>query len=239
MRLVGRFAHARFDDDRLHSLRLIGRSLTVGETELALERADYRGRIVSVDLERNRVRVDAPLPTDGRLVGQIVSFDNPAYSRNSAYTIRAVTRDGDASVIDLGSQRVLLGQGTLGDEAVRGDTLLSLTPHESARGLTRQGTDVFEGKLVTNADGSARASIVSTTWGQPYEVEVSSTEGFRPGDTIYYHDLQAGDEFLIRNWACALFDSAGEPTVHATDDVTVKIAGESRAIPWTARTSQE
>ncbi|MBD3292824.1 MAG: hypothetical protein GF393_07845 [Armatimonadia bacterium] len=239
LRLEGRLAHARFNGERLQSLRVIGRSVATGGTRIELERPERRGRIVSVDVDLNRVRVDVALPADGRLADQIVTFSNPDYSRNSAYTIRGVTRDGDGSVIDLGPQRVVLGRGTLGEDGVQGRRLLSVTPHEAARGLTREGTDVFAGKLVTNEDGSARAKIVATNWGQPYEMEVTSTDGFRPGDAIRYHDLQAGDAFLIRNWACAVFDASGVPTVHATDDATLTMDGETHAIPWATTRSQE
>ena len=177
--------------------------------------------------------MDEVLPTDGRLDGQVVAYANPAYTRNTAYTIHRIFREGDLSVVDLGTQRTVLGQGTLDRDPPSDTEMTSATQHDYARGLTRQGVRFFDGKMLRSADGEHETRIVKARYGQPFELTVKSTAGFSAGDTFHYLDLYPGDDFVIRNWAAVDIDAAGQPRVAATDDVTVTIDGRVHEIDWT------
>lgn len=232
LQLQGSFGHLQSAGAEPRSARLVGRSLSVPGFSLELATASHSGEIVRIDYERNLVYVDAALPTDGRLQYETVAFSNPAYSRNTAYTIHDVRREGDLSVIDLGPQRILLGQGTLDQDPMLEDRITSLTQHDYARGLTPGGGNFFAGKLLRSADGATSTNIRSTRFAQPMEFEVDSSAGFSEGDDFYYYDLQPGDSFVIRNWAVAQLDETGSVRITATDDVTVTLGEQTLNVPW-------
>ena len=234
IKLTGCLGRVSSDGSDIVQAHLIGTSLSAPGLELALAHGTHSGRIARVDYDKGQVHVDADLPTDGRLDNQIVTFSNPAYSRNTAYTIHGVSRSEEGlSVIDMGPQRIILGQGTL-DVDPSGETeMTSLTQHDYALGLTRQGVRFFDGKMLRSADGKHETRIVNTRFGQPFELTVESTAGFQAGDTFYYLDLYAGDEFVIANWAAVEVDADGEARVTTTDDVTLTLGGRTWEIPWT------
>ena len=231
--LDGCFGLLREADGRPRGAHIIGKSMRSPGLGVELARAGYTGSVVRVDYEKNRVYVDEVLPTDGRLDGQVVAYANPAYTRNTAYTIHRIFREGDLSVVDLGTQRTVLGQGTLDRDPPSDTEMTSATQHDYARGLTRQGVRFFDGKMLRSADGEHETRIVKARYGQPFELTVKSTAGFSAGDTFHYLDLYPGDDFVIRNWAAVDIDAAGQPRVAATDDVTVTIDGRVHEIDWT------
>ncbi|MDP6778563.1 MAG: heparinase II/III family protein [Candidatus Latescibacteria bacterium] len=230
--LDGCFAVLRESGGRPAGTRVIGKSIRSGGFGVELQYPEHAGKLTNVDYEQNRVTVDAPLPTDGRLEGQIVTFANAAYTRNTAYTIHRVVQDGDRSLIELGTQRTVLGQGTLDTDPSSATEMTSATQHDYARGLTRQGVSFFDGKMLRSADGKHETRSVAARYGQPFELTVESTAGFGAGGTFYYLDIYPGDDFVIRNWAAVDIDQSGRPTVVATDDVTVTIDGRVHEVPW-------
>ena len=230
--LDGCFSRIRTDADQVVAADLVGKALEAPGFAMELATGAHRGRIVRVDYQRNLVYVDAELPTDGRLDYEVVAFSNPAYSRNTAYTIRGIRREGDLSVIDLGPQRIILGLGTLDSDPPSDTVMTSLTPHEYAKGLVPGGTEFFQGKLLANADLSTQTHITKLKSEQPLEINVASTAGFSEGDTVYYMDLQAGDEFTIRTRASVRVDETGALSVVATDDVTVTIGDKTQKVEW-------
>ena len=232
LQLQGGFGHIRTSADAVTAARVVGKSISVPGFEMALAHDEYTGSIVRLDYEQNLVYVDADLPTDGRLQYQTVMFSNPVYSRNTAYTIHDITRAGDLSVIHLGSQRLVLGQGTLDQDPLDAHTMSSLTPHEYGLAVTRRSTNFLAGKMLRSADGVASTHVVSSQYAQPMMLTVESSAGFSEGDQFYYYDLQEGDRFVIRNWATALVDHTGQVQVTATDDVTITAAGATQTIPW-------
>jgi hypothetical protein len=234
--LDGRFGRLTTDNGSTVQAHLVGRLLATQDFAVALPVGERSGTIVRVDYETNRVTVGADLPTDGRLDNQIVTFSSPAYTRNTAYTINGVHRDDRGmSVIDLGTQRTVLGLGTLDVDPPSQTEMTSLTQHDYVLGLTRQGVRFFDGKMLKSVDGKHETRIVSTVHGQPFELTVESTAGFQAGDTFYYLDLFAGDRFEINNWASFELDADGEAHVSATDDVTLTLEGRSQEIPWAGR----
>jgi hypothetical protein len=213
---------------------LIGKSIRTPELRLELQHGSYTGRVVQVDYERNLVTVGANLPTDGRLDFETVQFSNPHYSRNTTYTVHGVKRAADGScVIDLGPQRMVLGRGTLYAEPSSATEMSSLTPHDYANGLTRQGVDFFDGKMVATDDWAHRTRITSMTSSpRSADLVVESTEGFDDGESFVYLDVSPGDDFVVYNWAVLERDSEGGIQVKATDDVTLTIGGRTQYHPW-------
>ncbi len=232
LQLRGSFGHLQTAGDRVTAARVVGGALRSADFALELTSGTHTGNIVRIDYDRNLVYVDADLPTDGRLQYQTVIFDNPEYSRNTAYTIHGITREGDLSVIDLGTQRIMLGQGTLDQDPFHQNRITSLTQHDYARGLTPGGGEFFAGKLLQSADGMASTRVISTRFAQPMEIEVESSEGFSEGDDFYFYDLQEGDGFVIRNWATVVIDETGAARVTSTDDVTLNLGDTTRTIEW-------
>ena len=224
----------RRDGDRIAQAHLIGRSLRAPGFELEIASGTHTGTVVRLDQDRNRVYVDGVLPTDGRLRASVVQFSHPAYSRNTAYTIHRVFRDGDQMVIDLGPQRTILGQGTVKDDPVDATGLVSLAPHPYAQGMRNSGVDFFAGKGVVSADGRHRTRLTSlTSTGQTAQLQVESALGFGAGDRFSYLDISPDDTYVIHNRATVLSDGSGETRVIATDDVKLSMGGTTQHIPWT------
>jgi hypothetical protein len=232
VRLDGSLGRLTYQGTRIVRAHLIGTSLCADGFQLALA-SGHEGSIIEIDYEQNQVHVDADLPVDGRLEGQAVTFGGPAYSRNTAYTIHRVFRnDNGTSVIDLGSQRIILGQGTLGEDPADATRMTSLTLHDYALSTHFGGPGFFDGKMIVSSDGRHQTRIQRTKHGVPFELTVESTRGFRAGDTFHYLDLFQGDDFKIHNWAAVDTDAEGQATVVATDDVGLTLNGHTRQIPW-------
>ena len=223
----GHFGAIRGDTGDVVAAHIVGGRVSTSGFELALPRATWEGRITEIDRERRLVYVDADLPDDGRLSFEPVIFSNDVWSRNSAYTMHQIVREGGRTAIDLGPQRLELGRGTV-EEVVGDDTLLSLTPHDYALGKNDR---LFAGKTVVNVDGQARTRIIDTSYGTPFKVRVESTGGFETGDTFEYLDLAPGDRFVIHNWATVTSNPDGW-SVSATDDVTLVADGREIQRPW-------
>ncbi len=230
--LDGCFSRLRSDAGEVVEAHLVGKLLNGPGFTMELANGQHSGKIVRIDYQKNLVYVDTELPTDGRLDYQTVAFNNPAYTRNTAYTIHGVSQEGNLSVIDLGTQRIILGQGTVHEDPLDDHLLYSLTAHDYARGLTRGGVNFFDGKLLRSEDGQITTNIISAKYAQPFEVRVLSTAGLKAGDSFYYYDLQAGDEFVIYNWAALSVDETGKLQVTATDDVTLTIGDNQQQLPW-------
>ena len=232
--LEGCFGHVRRDGDRVALVHLIGRSLRAPGLEIELASGAHSGTVIRLDHESNLVYVDGALPTDGRLDGSVVQFNHPAYSRNTAYTIHRVFKDEGRTVIDLGTQRTVLGQGTVKADSVDATGMVSLAPHPYAQGMRNSGVDFFSGKGVVSADGRHRTRLKSlTSTGQSAQLQVESTQGFGAGDRFSYLDISPDDTYVIHNRATLLSDGTGGVRVRATDDVRITIGGTTEHIPWT------
>jgi WD40 repeat protein len=158
----------------------------------------WRGKVLTVDYERNVVTTDAPLPADGRLTGGIVCFSNPAYTRNTPYRIAAVTQADDKTTISLGDSTLLLGKGRVSGAPPDRRTLVSLIPHEYARAKQQLSPNgFFTGKLIRTAGGKKTTRVLDVISGQPLIVRVEDSRPFQDGDDFFYCDVQPGDEFAI------------------------------------------
>ncbi|NLO04659.1 MAG: hypothetical protein GX131_02400 [candidate division WS1 bacterium] len=202
---AARFAHLRFRDGALLSANVIGgRSVVTPQMDLALEQDAWRGTVVAVDEQAREVVLEmegAALPEGDALRGAAIYIDNPGYSRNSAYHVEQVTRDGERVRVRVRESTFILGKAVVDGPPVDRVTLTSLVPHPYAQTMARAGsppeTDFFRGKLFTNADGSVATTVRTVGSGQPISIIVDSTAGFDDGDVCYYHDVRPGDSATI------------------------------------------
>lgn len=232
--LDGTLGHVRSRGGNVLAAHVVGRSLKAPGFECTLAGGDRTGKVVRVDYEHNRIHVDADLPVDGRLRYQTIVFSGPAYARNTAYTIHDVRSEGGLSVIDLGPQKTILGKAVVEEDPHGSTPVTSMVPHDYARG--RAGNPrFFDGKLLVSAEYRPVTHVVSTEHAQPFVIEVADGTGISAGDVLHYADVQAGDDFIIRNWAAVSVDDAGQPHVTATDDLTLTIGGATHNVRWTAR----
>ncbi len=245
----GRFVRASLRGNRVVGLNVIGGSVSVGETRLALAQSEWRGAIARVDYETNRLYTEVALPDDGRLDGEPVYLSNPRYSRNTVYRIAGVRREGSGSVIDLGRSSLVLGFADLDDDPLNDTVLTTLNPHEYSRALGRPDSGFFHGKLLATKDLSVQTTIRATTFGQPFRIEVDSTTGLRQGMRVYYYDVRAGDEFRIFGKASLTDRGDGSLMLQGNCDVVLEgwedlqelLAGEWHPVaaggrlPWAAR----
>jgi hypothetical protein len=193
---AGRFIHAQMKEGKLLALSLIGAKQFQGlGWRVQPERDSWEGPVAAADYESDVLTTPTPLPVDGSLNGQIIVFDNPRYSRTTAYRILHVDAAGGQTRIHVDGT-LLLGQGVVGT-IKDAQTLTSLIPHEHARTVnSKAGSGFFQGKRI-RTDTGATAQIVTARHGQPMSLTVQSTKGFHAGDVFHYDDVQPGDHFTI------------------------------------------
>jgi hypothetical protein len=172
-----------------------------------VQRNAWCGRLIEVDYDRNLVTTDASLPPDGgrSLVGQVIYFTNPAYTRNTPYRIVSVSRVGNRTQISLGDASLLLGIGRVESTSADHRQIVSIIPHEYSRAKQqRTPNGFFTGKLLRTPDGRKRTQvqdIVSATAtpveNNPLLVQVRDARAFQPGDDFVFCDVQPGDDFAV------------------------------------------
>jgi len=157
--------------------------------------AAFRGKLTRVNYAERWVETDAKLPPTG-LSGEIITFSNPRYSRNTAYRIQAVEATKAGSRIHLGDQSLILGRGRV-FEVVDATTMTTEIPHEYGRSVVSGVQDrFFDGKLL-RSDRGQETHLTALEYGTPMRLSVDSTEGFDEGDGFVYGDVQVGDDFTV------------------------------------------
>lgn len=157
--------------------------------------AQWRGKIVQVDYENNRLVTDAQLPLGRVLAGLAVIVSNPEYTRDSAFTIMGVSRDEmGRSVIELGDSSLELARGQIDRVAFGGRvvTLRTPLPFAAEYGM---GTRAYDGRLVRNLATGAETTMVTVN--DLKAARFASANGFRNGDPIAVYEVKAGDDFSI------------------------------------------
>ncbi|MFW5869038.1 MAG: hypothetical protein ACOCX2_14530, partial [Armatimonadota bacterium] len=161
----------------------------------------------------------------GTWKGARCSWDNPDYSRNTAYHVEEVTREGERARIRVREATFLLGRAVVDGPPVDAHTLTSVVPHAYARPRGNRDpspeADFFAGKLLTDEDGSARTTIRRVRDGQPTSIEVDSVEGFADGDVCYYHDVRPGDHAQVHTRASLIRTGDGLYRLEADTAVTI------------------
>jgi hypothetical protein len=194
--VAGRFVHARIKDGRPAGLTLAGvkEFAGFGQTWRPASAA-HRGKIGSIDVEKNIVTTETPLAADGSLDGAVIYFTNPGYTRNTAYRISKIEKADAGSRIFLHATTGL-GFGRV-ESIADGRTMTSSVPHEYTNSVRRgNGSGFLDGKRIRTAAGAA-TRLVSVRYGLPMVLSVESTAGFKPGEVFYYDDIQPGDDFEI------------------------------------------
>ena len=154
----------------------------------------FSGTVVGLNHEEGWVETDVKF-APGESASPAVYFSNPVYSRNTAYRIYGTQPTADGTRINLGPQSMLLGQGRV--HQLKPGEIQSDVPHEYTRSVVGGSNPrFFDGKLVTNQDGSF-TRIQTMEFGKPTKLQVESTQGFQAGDTLYYYDVQKGDRLEI------------------------------------------
>ncbi|MHB8997473.1 MAG: discoidin domain-containing protein [Armatimonadota bacterium] len=244
------FSRVSTTGGKVNGFNLIGGSkLSAPGLEVRMNQGALAGALTKVDYAANRVYTTAKLPTDGRLNGSVIYFNNPWYSRNTAYRIAGITADANGSVIDLGRTSLVLGFANLDDDPQDEHTVTTLNPHEYSRALGgRADSGFFHGKLLATEDGKVQATIRSTWHAQPFIIKVDSAKGLRKGSKVYYYDVRQGDSFVIYNTCSLKAEADGTARLTGTADVTLSGAPVQMqtggnwapvkgAIPWKAEGS--
>lgn len=245
--LQGAFARCRWDDAGLVSAWLLeGTELKIGDWTIRLDADGWQTQVETLPDGSPTLRSTNVWPSDGRYDGCPMYVDNPAYSRNSAYVVKAASENR----VQVQQADTLLGVGVV-DAIPDGRTLVTSIPHEYACAMGwRETSTFFRGKLVTVIDGPAAARIQKVSMTNDLRLEVDSTEGFKVGQRFHYHDVQPGDTLRVQHYACLERVSAGTYRLRANTDVTLLAPQAARIeyldrdgnlqnaadgrIPWTA-----
>lgn len=230
----GAIARCRMEGDRLLRIEMLnGTHLRVGQWCFSVASPQWSGTVEKPPGDDNAIVLDRSFPSDNRFVGDPVYFDDPQYSRNTAYTV-ASTKE---TTLHVESATTRLGTGLV-SSIVDEDTLSSNVPHEYARSVTRKPTGFFVGKRIASFEGDASASIRQAVPGAHLILEVDSTAGFVVGDRFYYCDVQLGDRCSIQHQFRLDRLTTGEYMLSGNTDVEVKRNGpDGRSVTQTVKAS--
>lgn len=156
----------------------------------------YTGTVSDLNPHTGVIQTSAHIPAD-RIQAQIITFNNTAYTRNTAYQIKSAENFSTGTVIHL-TEDAILGRGIVDTVNHTSATITSLISHEYAKGVRRTGTSgFFTGKTIVNNTTNARSLIQNNGVTQPLVLHVNTTTGFAPGQTFEYHDVSPGDTLEI------------------------------------------
>ncbi len=188
------FAMARVRGGKLEAATLIGvKRLEVFGWTIEPETDAWSGAVESLDVEHDTFTTTARLPDS--LLGAVIVFRNPAYTRSTGYRIRALERTGQGTRVRVHST-FRLGIGEV--EAVKdGRTITTMIPHEYVFSDKTTGAhSFFTGKQVRTPAGAA-STLRAMRSGLPMTLTVDDSSVFKTGDRIEYLDVQAGDRFEV------------------------------------------
>ncbi|HPO13955.1 MAG TPA: heparinase II/III family protein [Candidatus Hydrogenedentes bacterium] len=186
----GDFAYITGEDSRIRDIQTAGCvSLRHNDQTLDTGPAEFAATITAVDYDTCVITLDRDVPPD--LCNLVAVFSNPAYSRTTAYHIRAV----EGNNITLQASSLNLGVGRV-EAIVDAKTITSGIPHEYARSVKRHSTRFFDGKRIQGEHGGA-AQILATKPGAPLTLTLDDTGSFQPGQRFFYRDIAPGDTLRI------------------------------------------
>lgn len=199
VKLQGRFAFIRTNQDGMHEALLLGGTLvSAGGITINADRSGYWGRIDSVDYSKCRIETTRELPTDGSLIGQIVYISRREYSHKSAYRIRSVVREGGRFVIQLDADTLILGKGFTSTDAEPGmHEVHNVIPLEKSTSCMSLDTGYFRGKLIQGENGGHSRIINVLAAGGKRTILVPDAYVFKKGESLTIYDIQDGDTFEI------------------------------------------
>ena len=192
-----RFGFWRFDADGLSEALFTGvKRLSANGATIECEQPSYWGKIESVDYDKCSVVVNRVLPD--ALVGSGVHINRPACGHSSYYRIRAVSRDGDRTILDLDTGTIVLGRGLVGKQAESGSHEIdNLVPLEVGTTCQYKNSGYFRGKLLVAEDGTkAQIEDVNAAGGKRI-ILVPDASAFKSGQRLTIYDISPGDRFEI------------------------------------------
>ncbi len=164
--------------------------LDIDGQRLVTESGVFVAEVVEVDRVGRRLRLSAPLPAMLR-PGQIVTVENPAYSRSSAYPIKEGIGHWltlDTGSLSLGVGRVWAHEGP--------ERLVSGIPHEYARHVRRGPSRFFDGKIIRGERGG-ETRVRQVVPGSPMVLTVDDSTVFEVDERFEYLDIAPGDQIRI------------------------------------------
>ncbi len=222
----GAIGRARLKGAKLVSAEMLdARRMAIGDWDLALDAPSRSAKVATLPDGLAAVTLDQKWPSDGRYVGNPVTFHGGGYSRNTAYTIKKIA----GKRLTTGQAGTILGQGTV-TVVKDAHTLLTKVPHEYARPVTRKRpSGFFQRKLLRSVDGKAETHIRRIRFGSQgtMAMEVDSTEGFAPGQRFRYHDIEAGDTATVHHFLSITRVGERGYAVRANEASRVRCPGET------------
>jgi len=217
----GAIGRARLAGPDLVSAELVnGRRLNAAGWTFTMDSPSRSGVVVEhPSVGVSKILIDSAWPADGRYKADALWVENPAYSRNTAYTIDGVV--GTTLVVEQADTS--LGIGVV-HSVPDGHTLTTKVPHEYARSVTRKGSSgFFRGKRLSTDDGRASTTIRDIRLDEAVclRIRVDSTAGFSPGQVFRYHDVQAGDTVTVHHRLAFAVTGKGQATLQTNADVVI------------------
>lgn len=226
----GAIARCRLDDKGVVSAELLDAyHLDVAGWRFGLDHPSRAAQIAELPIATSHaMRTRENWIDDGRYDGDPLYASSSRYSRNSAYTIMKASGD----TVEVNQAGTILGRGTVAEVTGEG-TLTTKVPHEYARSVARRRpSGFFRGKLLRTRDGSASAHIKRVRFGAAgmMGIDVDSTNGFAPGQTYYYHDVQPGDTLTVQHRLSIVRRSDREYELRTNTSVTVRPPGGAKVM---------
>jgi len=129
------------------------------------------------------------------MIGAVIIFRNPGYTRSTAYRILALQRTDTGTRVRVHAS-FRLGIGEV-EQVKDSHTLTTLIPHEYVFADSTDGThSFFTGKQIRTPSG-AITTLRAMRAGQPMLLTVDDSRSFKPGDRVEYIDVQPGDRFEV------------------------------------------
>ncbi len=206
--LTGQFATVCFTGGKFdYGMLGNGEWLSVDGNSIEAESV-VSGRIVSIDVEKNVVEVEAEKPLQVKAVDQgNVTFYNPGYARGETFPLAGVEHPGGKRYrLDLGHTWLYEGRGKVTSVDAETNTMLTMTSqYKLFCGIC------YDGKWLRASDkNDAGAWLQIENASESFSVadgakftlqEPGSAAKMKPGDLFWVYSIAPGDSFEIGNTA--------------------------------------
>lgn len=193
-----------------------GTYMRVGAEQLTAAAGEYSGTIIDVDYDKRRLITDTALPID-MLNGSTITFRNPTYANNTAYTLAGVTDLGNGRFgIELGDSVMELARTSV--ETVAGVQVNLKAPLPTGFEYSTD-TRALHGKLIVNTRTGSYGIIKALNNIKSVRLEAAVPD-WQPGDNLIVYDVQIGDTFHLLTSAAWIRDGSDW---NATGTTPVKI----------------
>jgi hypothetical protein len=199
------FAMVRITNGEIVQWHIVGGSyMRVGTEQLTVTTGEYNGVIVGVDYAKRQLVTSAALPL-ASLEGSTITFSNPAYAKNTAYTLAGVTDLGNSRYgIELGDSVLELARTSV--DAVAGSLVTLKAPLPTGFEYSID-TRALHGKLIVNTRTGSSAIIRSLNNIKSVRLE-AAVQDWKPGDNLVIYDVRVGDTFNLLTSASLIRDGS-------------------------------